>query len=347
MGASRGRAWLWLAAAALALLAGCGPAPAGEAFALSLLAVGDTGEPPRQRAYGDPGLRVAEALAAEDARQRVDGLVLLGDNFYPDGLRASELKKRLRENVVGRFCRFVTLTPRGRGSLADACPAELAANPVPLYVVLGNHDYDHEGSPSLQRELVPEYVESWRMPSGAAQAYELGSGVSLVLVDSNPPAIEGAAAEVARALAGSRGPWRIVAAHHPIAPTDEERDLAYERLMLRALERSGVPVQLFLAGHDHNLQAFAGEPPSAALHVVAGSGSDVRSLPAKRGAARKRLFGAESLGFARVDLRAGPEPRLLVTLVEVAQSPWPRRSRPAARFEVSLDGAVRAVPAHP
>jgi hypothetical protein len=80
------------------------------------------------------------------------------------------------------------------------------------------------------------------------------------------------------------------------------------------------------------------------LNVVAGGGSDIRSLPERRSAGRARLFGSESLGFARVDLRAGPPAALVATLVEVSQSPWPRRARRAARYEVSLEGDIRALP---
>lgn len=339
------RAGAWVAGAALSVAAGCGPAPAPpEDTALSLLAVGDTGEPPSEPEYTDPMRRVAGALAAEDARSPVDGLVLLGDNFYPDGLHSAELERRLRENVVGPYCRFIALTPRGAGSLGAACPASEALNPVPLYVVLGNHDYGAEGSPALQREVVPGYVATWRMPRGPVEVHELPGGVSLVLLDSNPAAFEGAAQEIEAALAGARGPWRIVAAHHPMLPADEKHDAAYERSMRGILERAGARVQLFLSGHEHNLQLLSGEPPAPALLVVAGGGSGVRSLPKDERLERGRLYGAASLGFARVDLRAGPTAALVVTLVEVSESPWPRRARRAARYEVSLDGAVRALP---
>lgn len=335
-----------LLALALALAAGCDArARAPEDFALSLLAVGDTGEPPRDPAYRDPVRRVASALAREDARSSVDGLVLLGDNFYPEGLPRREVKKRLRENVVGPFCRFIELTPRGNGSLRDACPEDEATHPLPIYAVLGNHDYERDESPELQRELVPEYVASWRMPRGLVESHELPGGVSLVLLDSNrvPHLRRREQRAVERALARARGPWRIVAAHHPVARADEEHDVAYEKAVMRLLERARVPVHVFLAGHEHNLQVLLGEPPSPPLHVISGAGSDVRSLPRRKSAERMRRYGAESLGFARLDVRAGPEPRLFVTMFEVRAFPWPPGGRAAARFELALDGRVREV----
>src|SRR3990172_6165237 len=107
-------------------------------------------------------------MAAEDRSAPVDGLLLLGDNFYPDGLSERELEDRLRENVVGPYCRFVALTPRGEASLRATCPEPAALrHPVPIYAVLGNEDYDLRESPALQRERIPEYVPNWRMPRGS------------------------------------------------------------------------------------------------------------------------------------------------------------------------------------
>jgi hypothetical protein len=332
--------------AALLLLGavlGCGAsdADAPPRGTLSLLAVGDTGQPVTALTALDPGHAVAAAMAEEDARAPVDAVVLLGDNFYPDGLEEDELKDRLRENLVGPFCRFVALTPRGAGSLREACPEARALHPVPIYAVLGNHDYGERESPDLQRKLVPEYVSSWRMPAGDVEVQELEGGVSLVLIDSNRVGRDdGGDREVVRALRRSRGPWRVIAAHHPMPDVGRGYDARFERRMGELIAAAGVPIHVYLAGHEHNLQALAGEAPGPALHLVAGGGSDVRELG--EGDPRRR-FGSASLGFARIDVHDGPRPRLVASLHEVPAPPLPRRARPAARFEVLESGEMRAL----
>jgi hypothetical protein len=323
-------------------LAACGPGAAeGERTSrLSLLAVGDTGKPRELLDVLDPSMAVAAALAAEDQRSPIDALVLLGDNFYPDGLEKDDVKDRLRENVVGPFCRFVELTPRGAGSLRDACPEAEALHPIPLYAVLGNHDYGHDESPELQRELVPEYVASWRMPEETLEVVELEGGVSLILVDTNRLAREDDEDDdVVRALARSRGPWRIVAAHHPLVNPGRGYDRRFERRVRRLLERARTPIHIWLAGHEHNLQAFVSESGSPALQLVAGGGSDVRTIA--RRADPSRRFSSASLGFARVDVVGGEDPRLVASLFEVAAPPLPATPRLAARFEVRPAGAVQ------
>jgi hypothetical protein len=326
-------------------LAGCGQGAAEgrRGSELSLLAVGDTGKPREVLDVLDSSMAVASALGAEDQRRPIDALVLLGDNFYPDGLEKDEVKDRLRANVVGPFCRFVELTPRGAGSLRDACPEADAVHPVPLYAVLGNHDYGRRESPELQRELVPEYVASWRMPEGALEVVELEGGVSLILLDTNRLARdEDGDDDVVRALARSRGPWRIVAGHHPLANPGRGHDPRFEQRARRLFERARIPIHIWLAGHEHNLQAFVSEGGSPALQLVAGGGSDVREIA--RHAHPSRRFASASLGFARVDVLGGEDPRLVASLFEVAAPPLPSRPRIAARFEVRPAGAVRETP---
>lgn len=326
---------LFLAALALRV-----PAPAPRVAALSLLAVGDTGQPiGGLLAALRPQYQVARALVAEDQRAIIDGLILLGDNFYPDGLEGDDLKDRLRQNIVAPYCRFLRFTSRGRGSLEGQCGVpEAVRHPVPLIAVLGNHDYGERESPKLQKEVVPEYIASWRMPD-RAEVIELAGGVSLIPFQSVPIVRGKGTGELVRALQRSKGPWRILAAHHPIADPGNGHAAGYARKVRAAIARAGVPVHLFLAGHEHNLQAIAGEGgrDDAALHVVAGSGSTTRPVSSTE---RKRLFAVEALGFARVDVE---QARLVVTLFRVPRIPG-ASAEPAARFEIDSDGGILRQP---
>jgi phosphohistidine phosphatase SixA len=182
------------------------------------------------------------------------------------------------------------------------------------------------------------------MPSRAAAAVELGRGVSLVLFESDP-VFRGAAPDgLARSLREARGPWRILAAHHPIAVEGvAERDAyaGFRATVLAAITQAGVPVQLVVSGHEHNLQALSMEPPAPPLHVVSGGGSGGRSI---RDENPRRRAGFETAGFARVELVGdGAAERLVVSLMRLPPAPL-RRLAPsllAARFSVDRAGQIR------
>jgi len=312
---------------------------------LSLLALGDLGarpdDPPRVRAQ----LAVGAALEAEDRHRPVDALVLLGDHFYDVGLREDELVARVRANLVRPYCRFLALTAPRSGEVASACelpPAD--RHPVPLYAVLGNHDYMTPGSDKLQRESVPLFLANWRMPEAPAAVAELGHGVSLVLFDSDPVFRGAAPLALAGALRAARGPWRILVAHQPIAVVGTSERKTYSRfraLVVAEIAAAGVPVQLYLSGHEHNLQALVMEPPAPPLHVIAGGGSGGRSL---HDVNPRRRAGFASAGYARVDLVGdGERERLVVTLMRVPAAALRvlGPSRFAARFSVDRAGRVR------
>ena len=67
-------------------------------------------------------LRVGEGLAAVDRVAPADALVLLGDNFYPRGLRAAELVERARDNLLIPYGFFA-----GSGAVPDGVPGGVAA----------------------------------------------------------------------------------------------------------------------------------------------------------------------------------------------------------------------------
>lgn len=350
-------------ATALALLLALGCAPfAGERYRApawpppeqvlwSLLAVGDTGKPPFLTHRWHSQLRVGLALAAEDAALPAHALLILGDNFYWDGLRHGELVDRVRDNVVRPFCRFVDLRGPRSAEVADACersPEE--RRPIPLYAILGNHDYDSPESPQLQRTAIPQFVSNWSMPAGVAERVEFDAGISLVLVDSVALRNGADPAPLYAALAQSRGPWRILAAHHPMAAARDKGGAAllerrrYRELIRDAIAASGYPVHVFLAGHEHNLQVITSPDAAPALHVVAGSGSRVREPRTSNSHAR---FVLDELGFARVDLvGSGAEARLVVSLFSVSSSPFfatPARAL-ETRWAITPEGEARALP---
>lgn len=278
---------------------------------------------------------MGEALAREDRTRPVQALVFLGDNFYPDGVSRRTLKDRVRENLAGPYCHFVWLTAQGRRALRDHCDRDDAeTHPIPLIAVLGNHDVHRKRSGELERTGIPRFIGNWVMAEGA-HSYELGAGVSLVAYDSNLLEGGGPATALAQALRASAGPWRILAAHHPLADSGAGFHTDDAAPALAAIREVGKPVHLMLAGHQHSLQAL--RAPGAALHVISGGGgASVRDLSP---AGANRLYAEASYGFARVDASADA---LEVTLFALA-GPLDRTAEPRARFRIAPGGEVSAL----
>jgi hypothetical protein len=291
-------------------------------------------------------LAVTRAMANDDRAQPADAVLLLGDNFYPSGLIADDLVARIRSNLVQPFCRFIVPTGERFREVASSCA--LAANdrnPVPLFAVLGNHDYDTAESPALQRHEVARFVANWKMPGEVAGLHEFEAGVSLILFDSEL-VVAGAPIDAIReALRRSRGPWRILVAHRPMATAEasERRgdSPSYAERVRAAIMAAGVPVQLFLAGHEHVLAVHGGTAPDPPLQIISGAGSDRRRI---RETEPRALAEFAALGYVRVDLTdAGSKSRLVVSLYGVHRYPWVRglrERRLLARWSVDLDGRV-------
>jgi hypothetical protein len=299
--------------------------------AWSLLAVGDTGAKPWPIARSrQQSMRVARALAAEDVRDPVDALVLLGDNFYPDGLHADRLDARVRANLAEPFCRFLP---------APGVACWLPPHPVPVLAVLGNHDHKSAESPRLQRTEIRRRLPSWLLPEQSVHAVDLGHGVSLVLYDAKELLAAGSFAPLREAVRATPGPWRILAGHYPLTrrPSDEEGRAA--RAVIAELD---VPVHLHLAGHRHYLELARSDGPPF-LQAIAGSGSNTRPLKTPLDGSS---YQAQQPGFARVDLVEEPGgDRLVVSIVALpAGLLGGGPPRVATRWSVDRRGAVREEP---
>jgi hypothetical protein len=327
------------------------PSHDGPNAVLSILALGDTGRRHRPLPSLSEGqIAVANALAMEDRHHPSDGLIFLGDQFYWHGLLKSELVERLAENLVYPYCYFLALDGPRSAEVAEACGIpESRRHSIPLLAVLGNHDLETAESPALQQKVIPQFITNWDMPAAFASVRELGQGVSLVLIGSEDGNLDSAKGDqLMAALQSARGPWRILVAHTPIVvdhdsrPPSEGHVLELSILVRDAIERAGVTVHLYLAGHNHNLQVLKGDSPSwPALHVVAGGGARWRSIDNPH---PDRLFGLARLGFARIDLvESGADSRLVASLFRAPTIPllaW-GGGRLVARYSVDMDGVVR------
>ncbi len=299
---------------ALCALVACADEPVDTPAAarLSLLSVGDLGTPAAEDETG-ARLRVGDALAAEDRRLPVDALVLLGDNFYPDGLGDHELVPRIAENVVAPLCHFLALDGPRSPEVEGACgvPRD-ARHPVPVHATLGNHDYGLERSPELQRRVVPEFVPRFRVPSGLTEVIEIAPGVSLVLLETQKiyEQPEANAAWVTDALLEAKGPWRIVAAHHPPLPLDDGNDFEFMTrggaAMREAVAAAGVPVQLWLAGPSRSCRLCSWPASQSCTGTPAAATASRTAAPPRVMNSKSFPSSSGSGGWCAATMRHGP-----------------------------------------
>jgi len=224
-------------------------------------------------AFGDWGAltpsrdRVLHALAC--MHTELDFCILLGDNFYPDGVSGIN-------------------DPKWKQQVVNAFPPSLR-----LYAILGNHDYHLDPTAQVQYS-----TPQWQMPSSyydlvrdhihilfldttvLAPAYTTTlfheCGVHPVRIQAFQTLVkatrEAQLCWLEDRLSHSRSTWKIVVGHYPLAtngPHDTSQEL-YQTL-LPLLQRYGV--HLYLAGHDHNAQVLQHESPLCS--VVSGAVSFV------------------------------------------------------------------------
>ena len=255
--------------------------PAAATVRLAL--VGDAGA---DAETSGPPVKMERLRAALERMGTLDGILLLGDNFYPCGLETSD-DWRIME--------------------------PLARLGVPLYPILGNHDYGCSSThdPCAQIDPGPPGAalrEQWRFPAMNYGVTWDGIG-TIAFVDTQPLARGylppgDAARFVAGVFEEAPAPWRIVAGHHVFYSSGPHGSVAEARA-LRRLRRIVGPAEddgviLFVSGHDHHLELIRrGE----SVFVISGSGSKVRNVAIER--ARGSLFRAVTHGFVLLELTEG------------------------------------------
>jgi acid phosphatase len=191
---------------------------------------------------GDGTALVAHAIARVHAAKPLDAIILPGDNVYPCGVRSVDDPK------------WSVLQP-------------LMALHLPLFPVLGNHDYC--GNPDAQ---IGAGLPEWHFP---AREYVLRAGLADFAMIDTTPYVRGRARtpDVAAMFASSTAPWRIVVGHHTIVssgyhgyfPRREHRRMTALLRPLRAAH-----ADLYICGHDHHLELVDGRPRM----LISGASSD-------------------------------------------------------------------------
>lgn len=232
--------------------------------AVRLLAFGD---------FGDGGAnqrRVAEAMRRYHRRRRCDFGITLGDNFYDNGLPSPE-------------------DPRW-GPWWEQMYGALGLR---LFATLGNHDWGYPDSPAAEI-LRTGKSESWRLP---APYYTFTAGpVQFFALDTNEVS-EAQLLWLDEGLRRSRSPSRIVYGHHPIYSAGVHQD--NEALKSRLLPLLRNRVDVYLAGHDHDLQHLA---PDGGVHFfVSGCGGKSLRQPTPT---PNSLFATAAYAFTVIEADA-------------------------------------------
>lgn len=294
-------------ATAVALLLLCRPLAAATVVELPEHA------PLRFIVTGDAGAthsELREGIIAVAGRTHIDGILLVGDNFYPCGIAGLNDPQWIK--ITSHFG-----------------PAHL-----PIYPILGNHDYGDQqergaadywtcGHPDPGAEVAATgRIPDWHFP---ARSYLLHSPlVDFVMLDTQPIALDfrkpvagsaTGAEEVAwlsRSLQGAASRWTIVVGHHTIYSSGmhgRKNDATQRRMraLLPILRRNHV--DLYVCGHDHDMELIGDlRHGGGPRFLVSGAGSGLDELRPRKQAAGEPptiyppLPGKSLLGFAVLEV---------------------------------------------
>jgi tartrate-resistant acid phosphatase type 5 len=233
----------------------------------------------RVLAFGDFGtgspqqLQVAAAMREYHRKSPFDFGITLGDNFYPNGVSSPD-------------------DPQWKAKWEDLYgPLGLS-----FYATLGNHDYIRADGPAAEI-LHTQKSPTWKMP---ATYYTYTAGpVQFFAIDtielSDSPLPNKELAWLDAELVKSKAKWKIVYGHYQIysATRGDEQNLI-KRLLPVMRNR----VDVYLCGHDHNLQELK---PEDGVHFFVSGGGGAGSYPFRFPDYRHSVFKQEQYGFTVLD----------------------------------------------
>jgi tartrate-resistant acid phosphatase type 5 len=209
--------------------------------------------------FGDGGCdqrKVASAMAEYDWTKPFDFGLTLGDNFYGNGLN-SPTHPRWRTDWE------IPYGPLG----------------IRIYASLGNHDYYDQASPAAEIQR-SQLSKSWCLP---APYYTFTAGPVQFFALDTDPIHQGKQSSKAQldwlktALAASEAQWKVVYGHHPAYSTGSEHGTETVPIRNALLPLLGDRVDVFLAGHDHDMEYL--KPAKGVQFFVSGAGGhDLRVM---------------------------------------------------------------------
>jgi tartrate-resistant acid phosphatase type 5 len=221
------------------------------------------------------------ALRADPAGSSpVDFVLYLGDNFYEEGVSS-------------------VFDPLWNTAFADVY--DFSRLPL-FYAVAGNHDY--LGNVLAQVDYSSLHT-SWSMPALAyAVTYELSDGtiVHFIGIDTNILVNVGDDGQahwdwLEQRLSEISGGNIVMFGHHPVYSAGYHGDTPVLVSRLQPL-MSTHGVDLYMAGHDHNLEIR--QAVDGVHHMVSGSGGKLRTVTAET----ESLYAASVPGAVIIELDA-------------------------------------------
>jgi tartrate-resistant acid phosphatase type 5 len=243
--------------------------------------------PVRVLAFGDFGngsveqKTVAQTINTYHRGRALDLAITLGDNFYSVGMESPA-------------------DPRWQTWFEDLY-GQLG---ITFFAALGNHDWGHPDSPAAE-VLYSGRTPTWRMP---AAYYTFTAGpVQFFALDTQSVALAQKQREwLDRELGKSQARWKVVYGHHPIYSVGnyEDRPDLIASVLPILVDRADV----YIAGHDHNLQVL---PTQRGVHffIAGGGGAGLYEVKPDE----KTIFASRANGFAVLEADAS---RLTVRLVD-------------------------------
>ena len=254
--------------------------------------VGDTGS------GNDKQMSVANSMEKHcEAGDELDAIFLLGDNFYYSGVSSTN-----DEQWMTKF-----LKPYG---------LKKCISKVPLYAILGNHDYD--GSPDAQINYTA-MSSQWNMPQ-RFYSVQYNQLINIIATDSNFPDYCFSSKHCSidflqKMLKSSQTNWKLVLSHHPIKSSSKQGsnysgDSAYGRFM-RSLFCSQQAI--WFSGHAHHLEHR--KIPNCQIDaVISGAGGgELRPINQKE---KGVLFAQSTHGFVELLVE---ESKLLMNFINTKE----------------------------
>ncbi len=252
-------------------------APAAE---VNLIAMGDWGtNGPNQK-------QVADAMASyvEKQARPFDAVLLAGDNFYvtPEEGVDDPLWQTMFEKMY-----------------------DIKRLPMPFYVSLGNHDYQH-GRNLVEAEYSRVHPESrWKYPGGwfRVDMPKDKPLVSVLLLDSNKDVLgkqkwqeqmDWIEAELSKPTPSK---WTIAVAHHPLFSNGDHGDNGVLQVNWGPMFKKH-NLSFYVCGHDHDLQHLEVEGFKTTFILCGGGGGGVR--PMRRD--NRGPFTQSNYGFVHLKL---------------------------------------------
>jgi hypothetical protein len=215
---------------------------------------------------------------------------------------------------------------------------------VPVFPVLGNHDFCGKAEPDAQIRATG-VIQNWKFP---AREYVVRGGVAdFAFIDTTSYLRRKSDPQLAEVFSGSSATWRVVVGHHPVLSSGyhgyfPRSEVKRMRELVPELRESRA--DLYIGGHDHHLELIRGRM----LHLISGAGSSpVPAVKLRTSTIFPPEIRRERIGFAIVEIDARAVRVRFYDAKGRALSEWIATSRTAMRPSAADDTSPRNVRTEP